>query len=243
MKSKILFIVVLVLGLAVWWKMAFPSGKWRYKMTVTVETPEGMKTGSAVREVSVKAAPRISPHMLPTVKLRGEALVVDLGERGVLFALLSGYKKGDDYGADIPAIMFSPTQAVMKNETIHYMSRLKKAHIEVPVEWYPKFVHFKDRNDPKTVELVIKMKSCSPKTGVPRSTVCIDKDRFEEIYGEGVRLKSVDIVMTDEEMKLGKVNEYLPWLSALNGGYLHGGRTSREAPLGLYGGNFQAGEK
>ena len=29
----------------------FPSGTWRYKMTVTVETPEGIKTGSAVREV------------------------------------------------------------------------------------------------------------------------------------------------------------------------------------------------
>jgi hypothetical protein len=27
------------------------AGSWRYKMTVEVETPEGLKTGSAVREV------------------------------------------------------------------------------------------------------------------------------------------------------------------------------------------------
>jgi len=31
---------------------SYVSGTWRYKMTVVVETPEGIKSGSAVREVS-----------------------------------------------------------------------------------------------------------------------------------------------------------------------------------------------
>lgn len=211
MRAAITVIAILLLGVAVWWQVSFPSGTWRYKMTVTVETPEGLKTGSAVREVSVQAGPRLSPHMLPIVKLKGEAVVVDLGKRGVLFALLSGYKTGIDYGDDIPAIMFSPTRAVMKDETIRYMSRLKAGPVEVPAEWYPKFVHFKDPKDPKTIELVVEMTSCAnPKTGVPDSSVCIDKDRFGEIYGEDVHLKSVLIEMTDEPVTTG-IEKHLPY--------------------------------
>lgn len=41
MKTAIAVIAILVLGVAVWWKVSFSSGTWRYKMTVTVETPEG----------------------------------------------------------------------------------------------------------------------------------------------------------------------------------------------------------
>src|SRR4051812_15423843 len=90
---------------------ALPSGSgdtFRYKMTVTVTTPEGDKTGSAVREVSVTHGLHLTPEMQPAVHLKGEAVVVDLGSRGVLFALLNGYYLGSDYGSDLPGYIFHP---------------------------------------------------------------------------------------------------------------------------------------
>lgn len=69
---------------------AYPSTKIRYKMTVEVETPEGIKTGSAVREISMVSRPMLLGESNDThVKFeKGEAVVVDLGQRGVLFATL-----------------------------------------------------------------------------------------------------------------------------------------------------------
>jgi len=141
-------IAILVLGVAVWWTASFPSGTWRYKMTVTVETPEGDRTGFAVREVMVTTGIKLGPQSLPNVKLRGEAIAIDLGERGTLFALLSGYKKGPDYGEDIPALVFSPTKAVMRDETIRYMGKLKNTKpVRLNSALYPVFIHFRDPND------------------------------------------------------------------------------------------------
>ena len=54
---------------------------YRYRMTVEVETPEGLKTGSSVIEVSTDVA---SEYTIPTPgkvtnRVRGEAAAVDLG--------------------------------------------------------------------------------------------------------------------------------------------------------------------
>src|SRR6218665_2890440 len=68
----------------------FSNEKIRYKMTVTVETPEGIKTGSAVREAGRYTEPSILPDQGGVFYrvIGGEAVVVDLAERGVLFALI-----------------------------------------------------------------------------------------------------------------------------------------------------------
>lgn len=90
---------------------------------VTAETQEELKTGALVREDSVQAAPRISSHMLSTVKFKGESAVVDVCERGALFARGSRYKKDDNHGADIPAIIFSRVQSVID-------SSMSQAHFQ-----------------------------------------------------------------------------------------------------------------
>lgn len=110
MKMGAVVFAVLVVSTAIWWQVTHPSGTWRYKLTVTVETPEGIK----------------------------------------------------------------------------YYRSLKAPPVVLEPDLYPQFVHFKDIDNPKTVELVMEMKSCgNPQSGIPRGTVCIEKDRFEEIFGEG----------------------------------------------------------
>ena len=63
---------------------------YRYRLTVEVDTPDGVKTGSSVIEVDTEVA---GGYSIPTPgrvtnRVRGEAVTVDLGEGRVLFALL-----------------------------------------------------------------------------------------------------------------------------------------------------------
>lgn len=144
MKAAIAIIAIIVLAVAVWWQVSFPSGSWRYKMTVTVETPEGVKTGFAVREVTVISVPQLTPEMKPTVKLKGEAVVVDLGKRGLLFALLKGNKLGESHARNLPFYAFPYEKGGTTKSGIRHYSRLKAVSAELEPELYPTFVHFRD---------------------------------------------------------------------------------------------------
>jgi hypothetical protein len=199
--NKIPKTVWVILGLIVTvyvaWHIAYPSGTWRYKMTVAVETPEGIKTGSAVREVSAYTMPRILPEACTVCMglAKGEAVVVDLGKRGVLFALLHG-PEGVDYGYDIVQSAFPFVTPPSQPEAFvrHYRS-LKTGPVVMTQGLYPMFVRFRDPKDPKTLENVIEFEDAS-KVWPPR--YAIKKDHMEEMFGQGVTLKDVSIEMTDE---------------------------------------------
>ncbi len=113
--------------------MGFKNELVRYRVTVEIETPEGIKIGSAVREVGAYTEPSILPDQGGTSYniTKGEAVVIDLGQRGVVFALL-----GDQHEARV----------------VSRALRLEgKLAIDMPSQ---RFVRFRDLNDPKTVEAV-----------------------------------------------------------------------------------------
>ena len=113
----------------------FSNEKIRYKMTVTVETPEGIKTGSAVREASRYTEPSILPDQGGTFYniTKGEAVVVDLGQRGVLFVLMDGEREGRGV---IKALTASPA--------IDFS--------EMKPKFYPRFVYLRNARDARSVE-------------------------------------------------------------------------------------------
>lgn len=178
-------------------------------MTVTVETPEGIKTGYAVREVHQYTDIKIGDAGGGKAGAIGEAVVVDLGKRGVLFVLLS-----EDYAHNVVFRTF-PFNGANTPEGMKYYSSLK--NVKKSIEILPMMVTFKDLNNPMTARAV---------------------DNLEKVFGEGVHLKDALIEMTDEPVSW-KIDNYLPWLESLNGDYLDGKTTSSGAPMGLYGGLFQ----
>ena len=210
---KVLVGVALLIALLTgWWRYEFPSATWRYKMTVTVETPEGLKTGYAVREVHQYTDIKIGDAGGGKAGAIGEAVVVDLGKRGVLFLLLS-----EDYAHNVVFHVF-PFNGANTPEGMKYYSSLKNVQKSIR-NYLPTMVTFKDLNNPMTVRAV-------------------DADNLEKVFGEGVHLKDALIEMTDEPVSWTIYN-YLPWLESLNGDYLDGKTTSSGAPMGLYGGLFQ----
>jgi hypothetical protein len=224
-----------------------PSGTWRYKMTVEVETPEGIKSGSTVREVTIQdLAEPTNPSMGGfRTKVKGEAVVVDLGPRGVLFALLNGYAFGPDYAWQIVFHAFPmpgkpPGAGGATPEGLEYYSHLK-AKTVLPPSLYPMMVTFADLKEPKTVKSVYDM-HWNGRYPMHYETTA---DRFEETFGQGIRLKSIEIEMADESITQG-IEKKLVWLPEYYNKRLDGhrfGTIKADLPIAnnLSSGAFSAG--
>lgn len=196
----------------------------RYRITVEVDTPQGLRTGSSVWDIASSAGPGIPGPEAASIssKIRGEAVAVDL-PGGTLFALLGG-----DKGTDYP--FFVVTQ---------HLAQYPDSRVEtVPQDWAETrrriqhagigFVLAKD-------ELPMLVRFSDPKN--PMSVAKVDHDALDKAFGPGVRLRRVTIQMTSDEVTYG-LEKQLKWLPRIGGGYLHGRLTSRGAPMGLHGGDF-----
>ncbi len=176
---------------------------WRYKMTVEVETPEGIKSGNAVRQVNVdwKAIGwdqiNNQPHYSTKRNVSGEAVVVDLGDRGTLFALI-----------DSRAYYAAPRAfGIFKFEDVQALPIGSTAELECDGNFEcPKMVMFKDINDPKSVELVYVNRRYAGNNGQDVE----HENRFEELFGQGVKLKKINVEITDERVTRDIVDKYLP---------------------------------
>lgn len=187
-KYKILmvaFVVIVSTGIAFAMSNKPEIYSFRYKMTVEVETPEGVKTGSVVREVTVAIQPVPMDKRRPwrsTMRVKGEAVVVDLGQRGILFALLDG--------DDAHHVVFDTFPYEFGGGTpqgASYYAQLKAG--PSPVKHIPTMVTFKDIKDPKSVTE-------------------FSRDDLSATFGTGVELKGVNIEMTDEPITK-MIDEYL----------------------------------
>lgn len=86
--------VAIPLALAfAWFQWNYPTCTFRYRLTAEVLTPEGIKTGSSVIEVSYGSThPLPNPGRWRADTVTGEAVYVDLGHGKNLFILLGSDK-------------------------------------------------------------------------------------------------------------------------------------------------------
>ncbi len=181
---------------------------YRYRMTVEVETPEGLKTGSSVIEVRTTNSPAFpGPEAGGTrTRVKGEAVIVDLGEAGLLFALLRGQSGDVDaagfYAADtLLGIRMNTGSAEDRREKIRRLMAVERKG-EIRPNRYPMLVRFRDIDDPTTVERV-------------------DPDNLAASFGEGYRLRRITVAITDDRVSEG-IEERLDWLGTTVTGYLDG---------------------
>jgi hypothetical protein len=144
---------------------------------------------------------------------RGEALVLEVAPGRYLFALIEENKPQEE-------LLFFPGEPPLLST--RKLDAIKGKAIDIPLSQYPMLVTFGDITEPKSVRKV-------------------DLRDLSASFGSGHRLKSFTVEITNEPVTEGKVEQVLSWLGQLNGSYLHGGFTSKGAPLGLHGGNFTTG--
>ncbi len=171
----------------------------RYKMTVEVDTPQGLKTGSSVWEVRYEEPgwfPFPFGESRPQKYFRGEAVAVDIAPGQTLFALKVGKGGDSEYGKFMPSEMMGWRQ--------------DSGVVEGPVELWPArdaepmLVRFRDINDPTSVE------QANPAD-------------LGASFGSGVALKRIVAEETNDPVTTG-IEKRLKWLKNYYDNRLNGDR-------------------
>ncbi len=176
---------------------------YRYRLTVEVDTPEGLRTGSSVIEVATRTVrPGSNPSGIAvSFKVRGEAAAVDLGERGVLFALLKS--EGTNEWAARIMMLLSPKYAgegfIERFDNMHDLVGV----IELP-RTFPRDGHLRERS---AYPMLVTFGDLADPTSVAR----VDPDDLAASFGEGVSLRRITVEMTDDPVTTG-IEQWLGWL-------------------------------
>ena len=188
----------------------------RYRLMATVETPEGLRSGSSVIEVTW-AMSRTSPPLGGSgYTVKGEAAAVDLPGGQTLFVLL---RSAEDVDWAAWVIKRIPTAGMIEqakpapgdraeqiasekryldlvrvDRGVHAVWRPELPH-NLPGLSVPYFVRFRDIADPKSVEQ-------------------IDPADLAKSFGPGVSLKSLTVQVTDAPVTKG-IEKTMGWLETV----------------------------
>lgn len=138
----------------------------KYRLTVEVETPEGVKSASGIMAVH----PDRSYSRGGKTTTKGDAVFVDLGGGKNLVALLAHVDKSLELD-EINYVALRAYKAAGQNVTFNQMSRATGA-VPVKGEVIPVLVSFADPADPATARLV-------------------PSDGIEAVLGQGIRLRGI----------------------------------------------------
>jgi hypothetical protein len=174
-----------------------PHHKVRFRMTVEVETPEGLKTGSSVMEMSAWMGAYKFPGTTGAGQtFRGEAVAVDLPRGQTLFALVTnGYNGATQDVQDAIVRNLEPPGIPAGEKLVALFEKLSRPEsigrtfevVDHPHALRPPLVRFRDIRDPTSVELV-------------------DPNDLTKSFGPGVKLKRIVLIVTDEPVtkEIGK---------------------------------------
>lgn len=187
---------------------------WHQKMSLTVETPDGVKSALSVIEVKSRYVGPDSMGNEVFYGLRGEAVTMEIAPGRYLFVLLEE-SFSELYYRSSPESFSNPKN---RGKWLAEMPSMREV-VNVPWDRFPMLVTFDDIKNPASVKRV-------------------NPSKLAASFGQGYRFKSITLEITDEPVTEGRIGGVLGWLEQLEGGYLHGGFTSKGAPLGLTGLEF-----
>jgi hypothetical protein len=185
-----------------------PDIIFRYKMTVEIQTPDGIKSGSSVRELVSRANDSWFPfgESRPSTDLQGEAVAVDLPEGKTIFALLTGPDGDVDYAARI---------AVRSG----LWSIQKPWPPAKTMELWPDAPDTQKLERNSAIPMLVTFKEIADPTSVQR----VDPYDLAASFGAGYRLKAITVQVTDEAVTVG-IQKRLGWLNTHSGSLDYSGR-------------------
>lgn len=190
----IAMVVILFAGTAYAAKDYVVPTTWRYKITIEIETPEGIKSGSAVREVRAwkNAAKLVNPDLREvTYRTFGEAVQIDLGESGVIFYPIDWDSNSLLEGA-------FPSSEKNSWSRVEYYKSLPKGLKKVQEGWMS-FIWLKDLTGAEPMRR-------------------LDSKDFVNVFGDGFRLKQTVTEITDDPVTW-KLDDFLNRLAGKFGKY------------------------
>lgn len=194
---------------------------YRYRLTVEVDTPEGLRTGSSVIEVTTRLA---GPYSIPNPgqvlhSSRGEAVSVDLGRRGILFALLrSEMAEGWTHNLMFllaPPVPRSVNRGLPNSSDLDFDMRMKATLALTGARVIPRdFAEFPESwrepgNPPTGWPMMVRFRNLAS----PKSVEKVNPDDLSASFGAGVKLRRITAERTDDPVTSG-ILARLPWLDS-----------------------------
>ena len=186
-----------------------------YRISATVDANGTLYTGSSVQRFRCHEGGGIWGSMdVSQCTVKGEAVVVDLKDRGALFLVFKG--PHGDMSSMVRSVLRMGAGGVPPNPP----PRWQLAPDEMPM-----MVTFRNLSDPKSV-------------------LEADPSDLSKTFGPGVSLDSVIVETTDDSVTWGKVYTALPWLKNIGDRMLDGrfGTSTNETSSRLQKSDFIYGE-
>jgi hypothetical protein len=199
------------------WGTMGPTTTFRYRLTVEIDTPDGVKSASSVLETRIQDDTKAwwnLPDMRTTkVSMVGQAVYVDLGAGKHVIALLASGPTGQGGISHI----FGGAIGREPSPPASYQS--VGGSYEVPPAGHPTLVTFADLADPASAKVVyatgrdVRLIPTAPgsTSGSYKDFGPLTIDRFAETFGPGYALKGVFIQMTTDPITRG-IEGRLPFL-------------------------------
>jgi hypothetical protein len=194
-----------------------------------------MHEGASVFETRYIRNPENIPNRTREYRARawGEAVVVDLGGKGLLFGLLGSVfgvgarNRFDPLGQRTLVNLLPPEdrdyEAFKSGHSYEAVARLQREH-RLPLLFHPVLVRFNDVADLNTVMALTEQGQRVEPTPLTRVR------SLHEAYGDGAALESATVEITNER-PTNRIRQLLPWMKTMNGanGVTRG---SSDRPLG-----------
>ncbi|WP_375787738.1 hypothetical protein ACE10Z_09790 [Bradyrhizobium sp. Pha-3] len=191
-----LFTLMMLVAAFAIYKFFYPTYTYRYRLTVNIEADGKLHSGSSVIEVIWYA------HLLPELvsfspELRGQAALVDLGERGVVVATLTA----DDWGwhnsnAGWGAFWLVPRAFGVRdsNGGLSKLANLRGKR-ELVLDNLPRLLWFSNPRDPTTAKTIL-------------------VDDIASVFGSSAKFAGASVEITSDPLAIN-IRESLPWIRSL----------------------------
>lgn len=123
---------------------------YRYRLTVEVERAGKIYSGSSV--IEVRRDQNINGI---GARVKGEAVAIDVGREGTLFALLWGRRQGEAWPYSVVHNAFADRLGTVNMVDVGALSHLENltgANATLSPNEYPMLVRFRNIKDPRTIE-------------------------------------------------------------------------------------------
>jgi hypothetical protein len=170
----------------------YPTGTHRYRLTVEVDTPNGVRSGASVIEVQrsdsgwvpMRPGPRYS------FQLHGDAVFIDLGAGRNVIALLAHGPRADKVDQMISLAIEAYGYQRWDQDAWEGRAPME-GRVELRPPLVPTLIAFSDLNDPATAQIVYATQIVEDRDehGALRRSPQVVVDRFSETFGPDVHFK------------------------------------------------------
>jgi hypothetical protein len=188
----------------------------RYKLTLALDTPDGIKSASTVTEVRYQPSiPTGIPGPIPT-KVDGEALYLDLGPGNRPLIALRGWNISvANSGKPNPPRQDSPAWGQYYLSPCFLAKLYGEKQCGSDVEAAASFGRYRGARPLKTTELPNLITFAD--SGDPASVILVNPDNPSAALGQSVRWQAMTLEFTDEPATRG-IDNKLPWLKGMRWG-------------------------